>query len=127
MPRCHAKRWAVLFVLLRPSGIKELLDLSPVSSNDVVRADVSAPLERFQTDSCEFRELLASFIRHMRIILGMKDHYLRRSDFDSMAPRAVERPAPQLFPVRIRKAISVPKCFVNIFGVTLFRSFDLFG
>src|ERR1700733_4705370 len=44
-----------------------------------------------------------------------------------MVPRIIESPAAQLFPVRIREAIPVPKCFANIFGVILFAGFGLFG
>jgi hypothetical protein len=81
---------------LAASGIKELLDLSPVFSNDVLRADVFAPLQGFQPDSCEFRKLLASFIWHMRIIFGMDDQHFRRRDFRSMVPRIIESPTSQL-------------------------------
>jgi hypothetical protein len=88
---------------------------------------MSAPLERFKSDSRKFRKLLASFIRHMRIIFGVEDHYFRRRDFGSVMPRIVKSPASQLFPVRIRKAIPVPKRFANIFCITLLRGFDLFG
>jgi len=54
------------------SGVEELLDLSPIASNDVVRADVSAPLEGLQGGSGDFRKFLTSVIWHIWIIFGMK-------------------------------------------------------
>ena len=112
---------------LAPRGIKEPFDLSPIPSNDVVGADVSAAFERFQADSGDFRKLPAPFIRYMRIVFGVEHHYFRCCDFPSMVPRIVEGPAPQLFPVRIRKAIRVPKRFADIFGVIRLRGLDFFG
>jgi hypothetical protein len=47
------------------SGVEELLDLSPIASNDVVRADVSAPLEGLQGGSGDFRKFLTSVIWHI--------------------------------------------------------------
>lgn len=58
---CHAKRVGSAIRHLLLSGIKELFDLGPLVSNDVVRADMSAPWEGFQTDSCGPRKLSASF------------------------------------------------------------------
>src|ERR1700722_4798066 len=106
-------------------GIKEPLDLSPILSNDVVRADVSTPLERLQTDSCDFCKSLASLIRHVRIVLGVEKHHLRRRDFRSMVPWIVERPASQFFPVCIGKAVPIAERFTDIFGVVRLRSLSL--
>ena len=113
--------------LLAPSRIKEVLDLRPILSGDVIRADVPATVERLESDSGEFRKSLASLIRHMRIVFGVEQHHFRRRDFGSMVPRIVESPASQLFPVRIRKAIPVPERLADIFGIILSRGFDLFG
>src|ERR1035437_9300433 len=88
---------------------------------------MSASLEGFQGHSGDFRKFLASFIRHMRIVFGVEDHYLRPSDVRSMVPRVVETPAPQLLPVRIGKPITITKRLADVLCIVFLGGFDLFG
>ena len=88
---------------------------------------MSAPLKGFQLRSGDFRKSLASRIRHMRIVFGVEEHYLRRGDFHSMMPGAVEGAAAELLPVCVGKAVAVAERFANIFGVVFIGGFRLFG
>ncbi len=72
------------------SGIKELLDFEPISSSDVIGADVASAPETFKLGACNLGELLRPLIRHVGIILGVKHHHFGTVDFVSMVPRIVK-------------------------------------
>src|SRR5439155_22487833 len=103
----------------------EFLDLRPVFSRDVLRADVSAALQRREFDTCDLGKSLASLIRQVRIIFDVEHQHLRRIDFVFLVPRVVEGAAPKLRPIRIRNPVSISKGFTDVLGVVLFRSFRL--
>lgn len=64
------------FHLSVASGIEELPDLRPVSSRDVVCANVSTALERFESCACDLGKLLGSGIGDIGIVLGMEQQHL---------------------------------------------------
>src|ERR1700757_1906841 len=83
-------------------GIKELLDLGPIFSRDVIRADVPAALQALEFGASNLSEFPGALVRHIGIILGVKHQHFRAIDFVSMVPRIVEITRPELPPVRIR-------------------------
>src|SRR6516162_11608751 len=71
-------------------GIEELLNLMPISSGDVIGADVPAALKRFESDAGDLGKLFGPFIGDVGIILGVEDQHLGRSDCAPVVPGIVE-------------------------------------
>src|ERR1019366_3539126 len=61
-------------------------------------------------------------IRNIRIILRMKHHDLRSTNFRRVIDRVIKLPAAQLLPIPIRQPIPLPKRRPNVSGVTRIRS-----
>ncbi len=107
------------------STFKELPDLRPILSNDRVRAQVPATPEQLQPHSCSLRKFLDRLIRHIRIILRMKHHDLRSSNFLRAICRVIKLSTTQLLPISFGQPISIPERLANIRGVTGIRSLFL--
>jgi hypothetical protein len=76
--------------ILIGSGVEELLDLCPIFSDNVIRADVPATAEGLQFRYCDFGEFSGAFIGNVRVVLGVEHHQFRAVDFQPMVPRIVK-------------------------------------
>src|SRR5271165_5081776 len=107
------------------SPLKELPDLRPILPNNQVGAQMPAPPQQLQSHSRYLGKLPDRLIRNIRIVLRMKHHDLRRSNFRRMISGVVEFPPAQLLPIAVRQAVPIPKRRTNISGVAGVRSLSL--
>jgi len=84
------------------STLKKIPDLLPILPNNKIRAQMPAPPQQFQFHARSPRKFLNRPIRNVRIVVRMKHHHLRRSNFRRVISGVIKLPTAQLLPIPIR-------------------------
>src|SRR5208282_2895948 len=93
----------------------------PILPNNKIRAQMPAPPQQFQFHARSPRKFLNRPTRNVRIVLRMKHHHLRSTNFRSVICGVIELSTTEFRPIPVRQPIPLPKRRANISCITRIR------